>query len=72
MRRITPNLPRAECLWRADEYERLAAWGGTAEGCAYALDQARLWRSRALMAAPDPAAAAPSDAPSAVTASSRI
>lgn len=53
MRRMTPvNLSRAECLARASEYEWLADHSQTAEGVAYDFDQARLWRSRALVAPP--------------------
>jgi hypothetical protein len=44
--------PRRECLRRAREYDWLAEHSLTAEGAAYGFDQARLWRSLALVASP--------------------
>jgi hypothetical protein len=44
------DLSRAECLRRALEFDRLADISPTVEGAAFGFDQARLWRSRALVA----------------------
>ena len=54
MRRITSiDLSRAECLRRALEYDRLANYNETDVGVAFNFDQARLWRSLALVAHPE-------------------
>jgi hypothetical protein len=54
MRRMTPvDQSRTECLRRAREYDWLGDNSPTEEGAAYGFDQARLWRSRALVARPD-------------------
>jgi hypothetical protein len=53
MRRIgTTTKTREECLRRALEYEWLAGNGPHTAGAAYAWDQARFWRSLALVAQP--------------------
>lgn len=54
VRRIVPvGLSRAECLTRALKYDWLANNSRTDEGLAFFFDQARLWRSRALVANPE-------------------
>jgi hypothetical protein len=53
MRRIaTTTKTREECLGRAIELEWMADNSPSPAGAAYAWDQARLWRSLALLARP--------------------
>jgi hypothetical protein len=53
MRRMTTtNKTREECLKRARELDWMAENSVSRDGAAYAYDQARLWRSLALIALP--------------------